>query len=56
MDGWRIRSCRCRGVARAELDGEVVSAAAIPLIEDGGIHQVRIVLGAVRVWLMGLSM
>ena len=44
MDGRRIRSCRCRGVARAELDGEVVSAAAI------------LVLGAVRVWLMGLSM
>ena len=36
---------RCRGVARAELDGAVVNAAAIPLIEDGGIHQVRLVSG-----------
>ena len=36
---------RCRGVARAELDGGVVNAAAIPFIEDGGLHQVRVVLG-----------
>ena len=36
---------RCRGVARAELDGGVVNAATILLIEDGGIHQVRVVLG-----------
>ena len=36
---------RCRGVARAELDGVIVDAAAIPIVEDGGIHHVRVVLG-----------
>jgi len=36
---------RCRGVARAELDGRVVNAAAIPFIQDGGIHRVHVVLG-----------
>jgi cyclic beta-1,2-glucan synthetase len=36
---------RCRGVAKAELDGGVVDAAAIPLIDDGQVHHVRIVLG-----------
>jgi cyclic beta-1,2-glucan synthetase len=36
---------RCRGVAKAELDGTVVSAAAIPFIGDGGVHHVRVVLG-----------
>ena len=53
---WRVHSTRydisvsnperrCRGVARAELDGAPVNAAAIPLMEDSGIHQVRVVLG-----------
>ncbi len=37
---------RCRGVAEAELDGRAVDATAIPFIDDGGVHQVRIVLGA----------
>ncbi|HEY3739129.1 MAG TPA: hypothetical protein VGL53_04755, partial [Bryobacteraceae bacterium] len=36
---------RCRGVAIAELDGEGVNAAAIPFIDDGGVHHVRVVLG-----------
>jgi cyclic beta-1,2-glucan synthetase len=36
---------RCRGVAKATLDGEPVSAAAIPLQNDGRTHQVQIVLG-----------
>jgi cyclic beta-1,2-glucan synthetase len=36
-----------RGVARAELDGvEVADAGApIPLVDDGGVHRVRILLG-----------
>ena len=37
---------RCRGVASASLDGAPVDAAAIPLLEDGGVHEVRVVLGA----------
>ena len=37
---------RCRGVAEAELDGAPVDAAAIPLVDDGGTHVVRVTLGA----------
>jgi cyclic beta-1,2-glucan synthetase len=36
---------RCRGVGTATLDDESVDAAAIPLVDDGRVHQVRIVLG-----------
>jgi cyclic beta-1,2-glucan synthetase len=36
---------RCRGVSKAELDGLTVNPASIPLVDDGGVHQVRIVLG-----------
>ena len=36
---------RCRGIAEAELDGRPVDPAAIPLVDDGGTHQVRVVLG-----------
>ena len=36
---------RCRGVAAAALDGDPVDPAAIPLVDDGGNHQVRVVLG-----------
>ena len=36
---------RCRGVATATLDGEPVDAGAIPLLNDGGTHEVHIVLG-----------
>ena len=36
---------RCRGIANAELDGKPVDARSIPLADDGGRHQVRLVLG-----------
>ena len=36
---------RCRGVASATLDGVPVDAKAIPLVDDGRTHDVRIVLG-----------
>ena len=36
---------RCRGIAEAELDGAPVDPRAIPLADDGGTHQVRLVLG-----------
>ena len=36
---------RCRGVATATLDGALVNAAAIPLLNDGRTHDVQIVLG-----------
>jgi cyclic beta-1,2-glucan synthetase len=39
---------RCRGVGAAELDGTPVDARAIPLVDDGGTHEVRVVLGAPR--------
>ena len=37
---------RCRGVAEAELDGAPVDPRVIPLIDDGGTHDVRLVLGS----------
>jgi len=37
---------RCRGIAEAELDGVAVEAGAIPLVDDGRTHEVRVVLGA----------
>jgi cyclic beta-1,2-glucan synthetase len=36
---------RCRGIAKATLDGAPVSAAGIPLLNDGKTHNVQIVLG-----------
>ena len=36
---------RCRGVASADLDGVPVERVAIPLVDDGRTHQVRVVLG-----------
>jgi cyclic beta-1,2-glucan synthetase len=36
---------RCRGVGNATLDGATVDAAAIPLLNDGRTHTVRVVLG-----------
>jgi len=36
---------QCRGVLEALLDDRPVDAAAIPLVDDGRIHHVRIVLG-----------
>ena len=36
---------RSRGIASADLDGVAVNANEIPLVDDGGEHEVRIVLG-----------
>jgi len=36
---------RCRGVLTASLDEAAIDAAAIPLVDDGRTHQVRVVLG-----------
>ena len=36
---------RCRGVAKATLDGAGVNASAIPLVNDGRTHEVQVVLG-----------
>ncbi len=36
---------RCRGIAAAELDGDAVDPAAIPLVDDGATHRVHVVLG-----------
>ena len=36
---------RCRGVGTATVDGVPASATAIPLIDDGGVHEVMVVLG-----------
>jgi cyclic beta-1,2-glucan synthetase len=36
---------RCRGIAEAVLDGVPVDPHSIPLADDGGTHQVRLVLG-----------
>jgi len=37
---------RCCGVASAQLDGAPVDARKIPLADDGGVHDVTIVIGA----------
>jgi cyclic beta-1,2-glucan synthetase len=39
---------QCRGVREASLDGTPVDARAIPLVDDGGTHHVRVVLGSPR--------
>jgi cyclic beta-1,2-glucan synthetase len=39
---------RCTGVATVELDGVPADPGAVPLLDDGGGHQVRVVLGARR--------
>jgi cyclic beta-1,2-glucan synthetase len=36
---------RCRGVQAARLDGVAVDPGAIALVDDGGTHEVRVVLG-----------
>jgi cyclic beta-1,2-glucan synthetase len=36
---------RSRGVLRAELDGRPVDAACVPLMDDGQVHRVKVVLG-----------
>jgi cyclic beta-1,2-glucan synthetase len=39
---------RCRGVANAELDGMSADPQAIALVDDGGTHVVRVVLGGAK--------
>jgi cyclic beta-1,2-glucan synthetase len=39
---------QCRGVATATMDGVTTNAAAIPLVDDGCVHDVRIVMGTQR--------
>ena len=40
-------AARCStGVAEAILDGNAVEHTAIPLVDDGRVHEVRIVMGA----------
>ena len=40
---------RSHGVAQVTLDGAAVSPFAIPMVGDGGVHQVRVVMGAPKV-------
>jgi cyclic beta-1,2-glucan synthetase len=40
---------RSRGVLSATLDGETVDAKAVPVMDDGRVHDVRIVLGTTPV-------
>jgi cyclic beta-1,2-glucan synthetase len=35
----------CRGITQAELDGDAVDPAVIPLVDEGATHRVRVVLG-----------
>ena len=37
---------RCSGVVSAELDGTGVHASAIPLVENGGVRELRVMMGA----------
>ena len=39
---------QCRGIAEAKLDGAQVDSRAIPLIDDGGTHRVRLVVGGLK--------
>jgi cyclic beta-1,2-glucan synthetase len=39
---------QCRGVGQAELDGTPVDPRAIPLLDDGRTHRVRVVLAVAR--------
>jgi hypothetical protein len=36
---------RARGIAQAVLDGSAVDPRAIPLADDGGRHELKVVLG-----------
>jgi len=38
---------RCRGIGAATLDGVAVDPRAIPLVDDGGTHELRVVMGGV---------
>ena len=46
---------RCRGVAEAELDGTPVDPSAIPLVDDGGTHHVRLLNLRFRLGVSSLS-
>jgi len=46
---------RCRGIGSATLDGVEVDARAIRLLEDGGVHLVRVVLGEAAAPLLAAS-
>ena len=39
---------RCRGIREAWLDGVAVDPRAIALVDDGGTHEVSVVLGDAR--------
>jgi cyclic beta-1,2-glucan synthetase len=39
---------RCKGIATAELDGAELDGRAVPLVDDGAIHRVRLVMGSRR--------
>ncbi len=39
---------RCRGIGEAEWNGAPVDSHSIPLVDDGGTHQVRLVLGDLK--------
>ena len=41
---WQYRG----GIAEAELDGALVDPRLIPLVDDGGTHRLRLVLGDPR--------
>jgi cyclic beta-1,2-glucan synthetase len=36
---------RCRGIALARLDGVAVDPRAVPLLDDGGLHRLEVVMG-----------
>ena len=36
---------RCRGITSAHLDGLAVDPRSVPLIEDGAVHELRLILG-----------
>jgi hypothetical protein len=35
-----------RGVLRVELDGKELSGPAVPVLDDEGVHHVRVTLGS----------
>ena len=46
---------RCRGIGSAQLDEEDVDPRAIALVDDGGVHEVRVVLGDASQQVAGLQ-
>jgi cyclic beta-1,2-glucan synthetase len=39
---------RCRGIAEAVMDGASVDPHSVPLVDDGGTHRLRLVLGSAK--------